>query len=136
MAATDLELNPRIRRHLDNDMVIWFATVGANMRPHAVPVWFWWDGHSFLIYSLPGQKVRDIEASPNVQLHFNTDRSGDFVARCDGTAEILSDQAPAYRVPKYLAKYRERIKGYGWTPKGFSDLYHVAIRVRPTRVRA
>jgi len=33
-----------------------------------------WDGDSFLIYSVPGQKVRDIRANRNVQLHLNTDR--------------------------------------------------------------
>ena len=101
-----------------------------------MPVWFWWDGLSFLIYSLPGQKVRDVEGNPNVELHLNTDRSGDFVARFDGVAEIVAEHAPAYRVSRYVAKYRERMKGYGWTPKVFSDLYHVAIRVRPTRLRA
>jgi len=25
------------------------------------------------------------------------------------------------------------MKGYGWTPKVFSDLYHVPIRIQPTR---
>lgn len=136
MAADDIEPNQRVQKRLDKDMVIWLTTVSPDRKPHAVPVWFWWDGHSFLIYSVPGQKVRDLQANPNVQLHLNTDRSGDVVVRFDGVAEILADHAPAYRVGKYLSKYRERIKGYGWTPKGFSDQYHVAIRVRPTRLYA
>jgi PPOX class probable F420-dependent enzyme len=99
-------------------------------------VWFWWEGDSFLIYSIPGQKVRDVRANPNVQLHLNTDRAGSFVVRFDAVAEIVKDQPPAYRVPKYIAKYRERIKGFGWTPKFFSDQYHIAIRARPTRLLA
>jgi len=136
MAAPGIEPGKRVRRRLENDEVIWLATVGADTHPHAVPVWFWWDGDSFLIYSVPGQKVRDMRANPNVQLHLNTDRAGDFVVRFDGVATIVRDQPPAYRVPKYLAKYRERIKGFGWTPKTFSGQYHVAIRVRPTRLRA
>jgi PPOX class probable F420-dependent enzyme len=132
--ADAVELNQRIQRRLQNDVVLWLTTAGNDRHPHAVPVWFWWDGHSFLVYSVPGQKVRDIQANPNVELHLNTDRSGDFVVRFDGVAEILADHAPAYRVGKYLAKYRERIKGYGWTPKGFSEQYHVAMRIRPTRL--
>jgi PPOX class probable F420-dependent enzyme len=136
MATGDSQPGLRVRRRLDSDVVVWLTTVGRDQRPHAVPVWFWWDGHSFLIYSVPGQKVRDLQANPNVQLHLNTDRSGDLVVRFDGVAEILSDHAPAYRVGKYIAKYRDRIKGYGWTPKGFSDQYHVAIRVSPTRFYA
>jgi len=136
MAAGDIAPNQRVQKRLDNDVVVWFTTVGSDRRPHAVPVWFWWDGHSFLIYSIPGQKVRDVQANPNVQLHLNTDRSGDVVVRFDGLAEILTDHAPAYRVGKYLAKYRERIKSYGWTPKGFSDQYHVVLRVKPTRIKS
>ena len=136
MPASGLELGKRVQRRLENDEVIWLATVGSDNRPHAVPVWFWWDGDTFLIYSIPGQKVRDLRANPNVQLHLNTDRSGDFVVRFDGVATIVADQPPANRVPKYLAKYRERINGFGWTPKYFADQYHIAIRVRPTRLRA
>lgn len=132
--ADAVELNQRIQRRLQNDVVLWLTTVGGDRHPHAVPVWFWWDGHSFLVYSVPGQKVRDIQANPNVEMHLNTDRSGDFVVRFDGVAEILADHAPAYRVGKYVAKYRERIKGYGWTPKSFSEQYHVAMRIRPTRL--
>ena len=135
MKAAAIELSPKIKRHLDNDVVIWMATVGAG-RPHAVPVWFWWDGSSFLIYSIPGQKVRDVESNPNVQLHLNTDRGGDFVVRFEGEAEILRGHPLANKVPKYMAKYRERVRGYGWTPKVFAEQYHVAIRVRPTRVRS
>ena len=135
MKAAAIELTPRIERHLENDVVIWMATVGSG-RPHAVPVWFWWDGSSFLIYSIPGQKVRDIESNPKVQLHLNTDRGGDFVVRFEGEAEILRGHPLANKVPKYMAKYRERVRGYGWTPKVFAEQYHVAIRVRPTRVRS
>lgn len=136
MATPDVEPDATAERRLDRDMIIWLTTVGPDKHPHAVPVWFWWDGHSFLIYSVPGRKVRDIRANPNVELHLNTDRTGDKLVMVDGRATILKDHAPAYRVGKYLAKYRERIKGYGWTPKSFSDQYHVAIRVKPTRFRA
>jgi PPOX class probable F420-dependent enzyme len=125
----------QVAARLAKELIIWLTTVGADSRPHAVPVWFWWDGHSFLIYSVPGRKVRDIRGNPNVELHLNTDRTGDKLVMIDGRAEVLEDHAPAYRVGKYLAKYRDRIKGYGWTPKGFSDQYHVALRVRPTRIR-
>ena len=118
---------------LKKDLVIWLATSGRDGRPHAVPVWFLWDGDTFLIYSLPGQKARDIEANPNVALHLNSDPVGEDVIRVEGTAKIDPTQPPAYRVPSYVRKYRDLIKGYDWTPKVFSEQYHVAIRIRPTR---
>jgi hypothetical protein len=36
-------------------------------------------------------------------------------------------------VPAYVRKYSRLIKGYDWTPKGFSEQYHIAIRIQPTR---
>jgi PPOX class probable F420-dependent enzyme len=127
------KLDSHLRSRLRKEVVIWLATSGRDGSPHVVPVWFWWDGESFLIYSVPGRKVRDIEANSKVQLHLNSNAEGGDVVRVEGTARILAGHEPAYRVPTYIRKYRELIKGYGWTPKVFSDLYHVAIRVEPHR---
>ena len=118
---------------LKKDLVIWLATCGRDGSPHVLPVWFLWDGETFLIYSVPGQKVRDIEGNPNVALHLNTDPEGEDLVRVQGTAKIVPTQPPAYQVPSYVRKYREQIKGFGWTPKVFSEQYHVAVCVRPTR---
>jgi len=131
-----IEPGARVRRRLENDQVIWLTTAGRQGRPHSVPVWFLWDGESFLVYSVPGRKVDDIRANPLVELHLNTDRSGDFVVRFEAEVEIISDPTPANRVPKYLSKYREQIKGFGWTAKYFAETYRVALRIRPTRMRA
>jgi PPOX class probable F420-dependent enzyme len=120
---------------LQKELIIWLGTVGADGTPHAVPVWFLWEESSFLIYSLPGQKVRDIEAHPKVELHFNTTPDGGDVVRIDGAAKRVRSQAPAHKVPKYIRKYAALIKSYGWKPEGFSHDYHIALRVRPTRFR-
>jgi len=58
---------------------------------------------------------------------------GEDVIRIDGTAKVDSRQPPAYKVPGYVRKYRDEIKGFDWTPKVFSDQYRFAIRVTPTR---
>jgi PPOX class probable F420-dependent enzyme len=120
---------------LQKELIIWLGTVGADGHPHAVPVWFLWEGTSFLIYSVPGQKVRDVEANPKVTLHFNTTPDGGDVVRIDGEAKRLRRQPPAYKVPKYIRKYAALIKSYGWKPESFSREYNVALRVRPTRFR-
>jgi PPOX class probable F420-dependent enzyme len=125
----------RVQSRLQKDIVIWLATVGIDGRPHAVPVWFWWDGESFLIYSVPGQKVKDIDANPDVTLHLNTTPDGGEVVRVDGVAKPIRRHAPAYKVPLYIRKYAALIKNNGWTPESFSREYHVVLRVRPSRFR-
>jgi len=118
---------------LKRELVIWLATVGRDGHPHVVPVWFWWDGKSLLIYAVPGQKVRDIQANPNVALHLNSDPAGEDVVRVDGTAKIDAKHPPASKVVGYLRKYREQLRGIGMTPQEFSEQYQHAIRIRPTR---
>ena len=118
---------------LKRELIIWIVTVGRDVHPHAVPVWFWWDGESFLIYAVLGQKVRDMQANPNVALHLNTDPVGEDVVRIDGIAKIDPKHPPASKVAGYLRKYREHIQGIGMTPQEFDEQYHHAIRVRPTR---
>jgi PPOX class probable F420-dependent enzyme len=125
----------RVQGRLQKEIVIWLATVGAEGRAHAVPVWFRWDGKSFLIYSVPGQKVKDIEANPKVTLHLNTTPDGGDVVRIDGDAKRLRRHPLAYRVPTYIRKYAALINSYGWKPESFSHQYNIALRVRPTRVR-
>jgi PPOX class probable F420-dependent enzyme len=125
----------RVQSRLRKDIIIWLATAGAEGRPHAVPVWFWWDGASFLIFSLPGQKVTDIEANPKVTMHLNTTPDGGDVVRIDGDGTRLRRHQPAHRVPHYIRKYAALIKSYGWTPEGFSQQYNIVLRVRPTRFR-
>ncbi len=132
---TGTERGKHIESRLLKDVIIWLVTAGTDGRPHAVPVWFLWDGASFLIYSVPGQKVRDIEANPNVAMHLNTTPTGGSVVRIDGTTAHLHRQPPAYKVPDYIRKYASLIKSNGWTPESFSADYHIALRVRPTRFR-
>jgi len=125
----------RVQKRLEKELIIWLATCGRDGRPRAVPVWFLWDGKSFLIYSVPGQKVNDIEANPKVQLHFNTTPDGDGAVRIDGEATRLKRHPLAHKVPSYIRKYARLIKGYDWTPESFARQYHIALRVQPTRLR-
>jgi PPOX class probable F420-dependent enzyme len=125
----------QIQRRLKKELIIWLATSGAEGRPHVVPVWFLWEKDSLLIYSVPGQKVRDIEANPMVALHLNTTFDGADVVRIEGTAALLRRHAPAHKVPEYIRKYAALIKSYGWTNEEFAKQYHIVFRVRPTRFR-
>jgi PPOX class probable F420-dependent enzyme len=127
----------KVKQHLRQEYIVWLTTVGADLSPQPRPVWFIWDGSSFLIFSQPqAHKVRHIAAHPQVSLHFNTDETGDAnVIIFVGTAAIDADAPSAHKVPAYLRKYRAGIKALGMTPAQFSQEYSVAIRVTPTSLR-
>ncbi|MER3419911.1 MAG: TIGR03667 family PPOX class F420-dependent oxidoreductase [Chloroflexota bacterium] len=126
-------------RHADQRLreapVIWLTTVSAAGQPQSSPVWFLWDGGSFLIYSRPGGKVRNIAANPRVALHLSDNGTGGDIVTLEGAAEVASDVPPADQNTPYLEKYRDGIARIGMTPERFAATYRVAIRVTPTRFR-
>jgi len=133
---TNTEFGARLSQRLQKELVIWLITVGADQAPHPRPVWFLWEGETFLIYSQPDtHKLRHIARNPNVALHLNSDEYGGDVAVFAGQARADPHAPPVDPVPAYLDKYREAIADLGMTPEGFAQSYSVPIRVTPSRVR-
>ncbi len=124
----------RADRRLREEEAAWLTTVRQDGQPQSVPVWFLWDGESFLIYSQPGrQKLKNVGRNPRVALNLNSNAQGGDVVRAEGTAEVAGDVPPADEVDEYLEKYREAIARIGFDPDGFARTYSVALRVTPTR---
>src|SRR4051812_22438394 len=48
------EAQARAEERLGTAVVIWLTTIADDEQPQSTPVWFLWDGDSFLIYSKPG----------------------------------------------------------------------------------
>jgi PPOX class probable F420-dependent enzyme len=128
----DVDLADRLGR----EVILWLTTVRSDGQPQSVPVWFLWDGQSFLIYSQRGKpKLRNIAGNPKVSLHLRgTDTGGDVVV-FEGIAERPSSAVAADRVEPYMDKYRHLIDEYGWSPASFADDYPEPIRITPTALR-
>ena len=127
----------RAELRLRSEQIAWLTTVRADGQAQSSPVWFLWDGQTFLLYSQPGaQKVRNLAANPKVALHLGDDGAGDDIVTVEGTASIEPGTPRADRVAGYLAKYRSAIEALGSEPGPFARTYSTAIRVRPSRVRA
>jgi PPOX class probable F420-dependent enzyme len=135
---TDLssEFGGRVASRLRNEQVIWLTTVGSSGTPHPNPVWFVWDGETFLIYAQPtSYKVRNLRRNPRVALNFDSGEDGEDVVIFTGTA-VLDENAPLVQDnPPYLEKYNAGIAGIEMTPQSMGDSYSVAIRVKPDKVR-
>jgi PPOX class probable F420-dependent enzyme len=123
-------LDSRIRA----ESIVWLTTVSADGRPHVVPIWFGWDGRTFLIFSKPAAtKVRNICANPAVMLALG-DAAADFdVLLVEGLAAVLDlptrDLAPA----AFFTAYSDRMAAIGLSRDAFEATYSLAIRIRPTR---
>ena len=133
---TSTEFGQRASRRLREDLIGWLVTVTADQAPQPVPVWFWWDGQTCLIYSRPDTgKLRNLAANSRVALHLDGDGQGGNIVILSGEARVVTDAPPADRVPEYLEKYRKAIGRIGMTPTSFAAAYSVAIRLTPSRLQ-
>jgi len=127
----------RVAQRLQNEQIIWLTTVRADGQPQSSPVWFLWDGDTFLIYSQPtAQKLRNIRRHPPVSIHLNSDERGENVVTIDGSATIETSALSADAMSGYVEKYRNSIASIGHTPESLAQEYSVALRVSPRRIRS
>jgi PPOX class probable F420-dependent enzyme len=129
------EFGARATRRLNEEIIGWLTTVGADGTPVPVPVWFLWDGaDSILLYSKPDKpKLRNIERSPRVSLHLDGNGQGGDVVVVLGSARV-TDDPPANEVAEYVEKYTPRIVALDWTPESFAADYSVPLRIDVTRI--
>ncbi len=132
----DSPFGQRVARRLREERIIWLVTVDKNKMPQPRPVWFLWDGESFLIYSQPeAAKLRHIARNPRVALHFDGDGLGGDIIVFSGETRLDPDAPPAHEVEAYATKYQPGFARINMTAEQFARIYSVALRVTPTGLR-
>ena len=127
---TSTDFGARVARRLREDQIGWLTTVRADGLPQPTPVWFLWDGVTFLIFSQPQtQKIRNIEGSPKVSLHLDGDGRGGDIVVISGEARVVADSPKAHEIPEYVEKYRQGIQRIGMTPEQMAQTYSTALRL-------
>src|SRR5690348_8158024 len=126
--------NEHVEQRLREEPVIWFNTVRADGRPHTVPVWFLWDGETFLVFSQPGNlKIRNVQRNPNVTLALDGTKQGVDVVIVEGKAELLSEGSRSMLGPAYDEKYASLIKALGVDPERSIQDFSQPIRITPAK---
>ena len=102
-----------IRKHVGEARVARLATVGANGKPHLVPITFAVEGDTvyFAVDAKPKrttdlQRLKNIEANPAVCLlvdHYDEDWSKLWWVRIDGTARVIDEPKAAAHAVELLA---------------------------------
>lgn len=122
-------------RRLRGDLIIWLTTVSPEGQPQTSPVWFWWDGETVVVFSMPrSPKVANIRANDRVSLNLDGNGQGGDIVSIEGTAELFDDR-PLTEFPEYLQRYREKLGAMGYEAEPFAHSYSMGIRVTPSRVR-
>ncbi len=136
MIDTNTEFGQRVARRLAEERIAWLTSIDGNGVPQPRPIWFLWDGETFLIYSRPGTaKLRHIAERPQVALHLDGDGLGGDIVVFTGEAQIDPQAPPADQMPAYVAKYQPGFARIRMTPAEFAANYSVALRVTPLKLR-
>lgn len=124
-----------INQRLHENIIVWLNTVRPDGRPHAVAVWFLWDGETFLIFSRPkNQKVYNIQNNAHVLLAVDDTHEGADPITIEGTAILLEPGTVDTTLATYVAKYGTGMTRIGYTPEQMAAVYSQGIRIVPTRV--
>ena len=131
-----VDISPEFAERLRSAYYLWLTTVREDGMPQPTPVWFVWDGDTFLIYSYPSaQKIKNIRSHPQVALSYtNSEDAGEFVVIM-GEAKIDERAPRVNQMAAYLEKYAQGIKDIEMTPDSMAQTFTSAIRVTPTQVR-
>jgi nitroimidazol reductase NimA-like FMN-containing flavoprotein (pyridoxamine 5'-phosphate oxidase superfamily) len=115
------------------------ATVDAEVRPHVVPTWFWWDGHSFWVGAQArDRKVANIRARGNAGIEVDADLRRRRGILATGAARIIDgDEGRS----EYVRITAEQVRRYqpDRPPLATAERYvakgtPVVIEVTPDRV--
>lgn len=136
MLDMSTEFGKRVERRLKVEQIIWLTTMRKDGMPQPVPVWFWWDGETVLLFTQPGsQKLRNLEHNAKAALHLDSDGRGGDIIVLEGRAEVLEGQMVATDVRTYIEKYRNGLKRLGTIEEDFARAYSVPIRFTPEKFR-
>src|SRR5947209_16378723 len=122
--------NAHVDQRLREEPIIWFTTVRADGRPHTVPVWFLWDGETFLIFSQPGNlKIRNLQRNPHITLALPPDVIEALRPLAQEEDRSLNGEI-VQAVREYIAKRRKERTG----AVPFHDQTIIAVRLADGRI--
>ena len=125
----------RVRRRLRDEQLIWLTTVDRTGTPQPNPVWFLWDGESFLVYNRPdAHRLVHVRERPSVALNLNSVGDGNIVA-VTGRAELADGVPLPNENPEYVRKYGDEMIRVSGSHQTFGEDYPVPLRVWARRVR-
>jgi PPOX class probable F420-dependent enzyme len=122
---------------LDADIVEWWTTVARDGTPQTSVISFLWDAGTILFHSRPNTwKLQNLVTNQRVSFHLNCDEIGNQMVAIESDARVDEDAPKSNALPAYLAKDPEPYRRRGMDAGNTADQFPVAVRIRPTRIRA
>jgi PPOX class probable F420-dependent enzyme len=128
-----VEFTQEVSGRLTSDQYGWLTTVAKSGQPVPRLIWFYFDGATLTVYSMPkAAKVAHIKAHPRVSLNLDSDGNGGGIIVLGGTATVDATDVDCRADEPYWAKYRELAGQFGLTDAMGS--YSTRLSITPTKV--
>jgi PPOX class probable F420-dependent enzyme len=128
-----VELTQEVSSRLTSDHYGWLTTVAKSGQPIPRLIWFYFDGTTLTVYSMPqAAKVAHIKAHPEVSLNLDSDGNGGGIIVVGGIATVDATVVDCRDDEPYWAKYSEDAKKFGLTEAMPS--FSTRLTITPTRV--
>ncbi len=112
-----------VHRRLQQEKIVWVATVRPNGAPHLTPVWFVWTGdHLFICISPNSRKARNLARNPQVAVSLEDGRN---VVIMEGIATQATEDERTRIAPLFQDKY-------GWNILQ-DTTYTLLLKLIPTK---
>ena len=144
--------NPRARLEMDEDeqralleevRTLQVASIGADGRPHLVPMWFALDDEGRIVFTTYGtsQKVRNLERDPRITVLAETGSAYNELrgVSIDGRAELVRDPVVTTRARALSGAHhagQPRPTANPDAPIAADTAKRVTIVIHPERVRS
>jgi PPOX class probable F420-dependent enzyme len=110
------DLTQEVSDRLSSDHYGWLTTVAKSGQPVPRLVWFYFDGTSLTVYSMPqAAKLNHVKARPLVSLNLDSDGNGGGIIGIGGRAVVDAEDVDPRDDEAYWEKYRDDAAQFGLT---------------------
>ncbi|MEB3983065.1 TIGR03667 family PPOX class F420-dependent oxidoreductase [Mycobacterium sp. 663a-19] len=128
-----VELTQEVSSRLISDHYGWLTTVAKSGQPIPRLVWFYFDGATLTVYSMPrAGKVAHIKSQPKVSLNLDSDGNGGGIIVVGGVATVDATDVDCRDDEPYWAKYSDEAAKFGLTEA--MGAYSTRLTITPTKV--
>ncbi|MBO0799952.1 MAG: pyridoxamine 5'-phosphate oxidase family protein [Blastocatellia bacterium] len=129
-----IEIPSQVAKRLETEQIIWLTTTKADGTPLPNPVWFYWTGEQFLVFTeSKSVKWKNMASNSKVALNMNSDPDGGDVAIFQAEASLNGPPPSADEFNSYTRKYREGMASIGLTIDSLKTFS--LVRIIPTKYR-
>lgn len=131
---TAITLTDAHRTRLARELILWLTTVKPDGQPQSHPVWFVVEGDDLLMWSVPGERSKNLEDNKRVSANVNDNGRGGDVLTIEGIASFEPERGPGSANPDFVSRYQPLIDSFNSTWDWFDGRYDLPIRITPTKI--